>query len=92
MNYIFFTLKTAYKECAQQLDSTPEPRGSKTNMVLHALAKITAEFTMGDLERACPGVSHYMIRKLLMAQRGKMVECIGKGPGAKWRILGNTLK
>jgi hypothetical protein len=38
------------------------------------------------LERACPGVSRDMIRLLLRELKftGR-IECLGRGPGAKWR-------
>jgi hypothetical protein len=39
-----------------------------------------------DLEHACPGVSRDMIRLLLrdLKSAGR-IECLGRGPGAKWR-------
>ena len=44
----------------------------------------------GDIERACPGVGREWIRSLLsdLKADGK-VACQGKGPGARWRYLGN---
>lgn len=60
------------------------PSGSKTEMVLAALARLPAEFTVAQLEQAAPGVSREMVRRILGEQKGKSVECIGRGPGAKW--------
>jgi hypothetical protein len=39
-----------------------------------------------DLERACPGVSRDMIRlRLRDLKSAGRIECLGRGPGAKWR-------
>ena len=47
---------------------------------------IVKGFAMNDarLEQATPGVSREMLRRVLRQQKGKSVECIGRGPGAKW--------
>jgi predicted transcriptional regulator of viral defense system len=49
------------------------------------------DFSVADVERLCPSVSRDMIRHLLrkLKDRG-LVECVGRGPGAKWRKKGNT--
>ena len=44
---------------------------------------------LADLERACPGVSRDMIRRVLNTQKGQSVDCIGRGPGALWQRRGN---
>jgi hypothetical protein len=92
VNYLLFILKSAYKDLAGRIESVAEPRGAKTEAVLTAIAAMPGDFTFADLERACPDVSHDMIRKLLRDQKGKTVDCLGKGPGALWRKRGNTLK
>jgi len=62
------------------------PRGAKTEMVEHAIETISGEFGIADLERLCPGVSRDMIRLLLRDLKAVgQVECLGRGPGAKWR-------
>ena len=44
------------------------------------------EFYLTDLERACPGVSRDMIRRVLrQLKKDGRVECLGRGPGALWR-------
>jgi hypothetical protein len=55
-------------------------------LVQPAIERTTGEFTLAAIERACPGVSRDMIRRVLRdMQRASRVECIGRGPGAKWR-------
>jgi len=42
-----------------------------------------------DLERACPGISRDMVRRVLRdMKKADQVECLGRGPGARWRKKG----
>lgn len=69
------------------------PRGSKTEMVHHAILAIDKEFTVADIEKKCPAVSRDMIRTVLKAmQKNSVIECIGRGPGALWKKRGNNFK
>lgn len=54
----------------------------------HALERLPHEFTVAQLEQASPGVSREMLRRVLGDQKGKSVECIGRGPGAEWMKKG----
>ncbi|MBL8423549.1 MAG: Fic family protein [Candidatus Accumulibacter phosphatis] len=88
INYVLFVLKSAYREFVKRVGETSEPRGSKTQMVLEAIVKMPETFCLADLERACPWVSREMIRRVLNAQKGQSVDCIGRGPGALWQRKG----
>jgi len=47
------------------------------------------EFTVSQLEQACPGVSRDMIRRVLRSQQdAKAIECQGRGPAARWMKKG----
>ncbi len=86
LNYLLYILTRAYKEFEQRLGQIKSPRGAKTELVEHAIETISGEFGITDLERLCPGVSRDMIRRLLRDMKAaKGVECLGRGPGAKWR-------
>lgn len=85
INYLLFIVKTAYREFVERVGETSEPRGAKTRLVLEAIGKVTGPFSLADLERACPGVSRDMIRRVLNTQKGQTVDCIGRGPGALWQ-------
>jgi len=51
------------------------------------------EFGITDLERACPGVSRDLIRlRLRDLKAAGRIECLGRGPGAKWRKRVISLK
>jgi Fic family protein len=93
INYVLFTLKTAYREFEERVGNVKSPRGAKTELIETAVKAFAGEFTLGDLERSCPGVSRDMVRLVLRdLQKEKEVECLGRGPGASWRRKGNTLK
>jgi Fic family protein len=93
INYVQFILKTAYREFEERVGQVKSPRGAKTGLIESAIQSFSKEFTLSDLERACPGVSRDMIRRVLRdLQTGGKVECLGRGPGAAWQKKGNTLK
>jgi Fic family protein len=93
INYLFFILKSAYREFEQRLGQVTEPRGAKTEIVQNALARFPGDFSLADLERSCPTVSRDMIRRVLRdLQKAGQVECLGRGPGARWRKKGKVLK
>ncbi len=93
INYLLFILKTAYREFEERVGQIRSPRGAKTELVDSAINAFSGEFTLSELEHACPGVSRDMVRRVLRdLQKAKKVECIGRGPGALWRRKGNTSK
>lgn len=86
LNFVLFVLKTAYKEFEERAASIQSPRGSKTEMVHHAVLAVDRHFTVADIEKKCPVVSRDMIRTVLKSmQKDGMVECVGRGPGALWK-------
>ena len=85
--------KSAYREFEDRLGQVQSPRGAKTALVEAAVAAFPGSFTLVDLERACPGVSRDMVRRVLRAwQSAGKVECLGRGPGAAWQRKGTTRK
>lgn len=93
VNLLLYTLKTAYLEFEERVGKIKSPRGTKTELVESTIKAFSGEFTLVDLERACPGVSRDMVRRVLRnLQKMKRIECLGRGPGASWRKRGNTLK
>jgi Fic family protein len=91
INYVLFVLKTAYREFERRAGQVKSPRGAKTALVEAAIAAFPGQFSVRDLERACPGVSRDMIRTVLRNLRSrKQIICSGRGPGAAWRREGNV--
>lgn len=93
INFLLYILKVAYGEFESRVGQTASPKGAKTEMVEAVIESLQEPFTINDLERACPGVSRDMVRRVLrqLKQMGR-VEPLGRGPGAQWVRRGNTLK
>lgn len=88
VNFVLYTLVTAYREFETRVGQTRSPRGAKTELVLAAIDRAAESFRVADLQHACPGVSLDMIRRILKQQQGTgRVECLGRGPTAAWRSL-----
>ncbi len=86
INYMLYILRTAYKEFEERVGQVKAPRGEKRALVAAAITKSKGPFSVGDLQKASPGVSVDMIRHVLksMKQAGE-VECLGRGRNATWR-------
>lgn len=85
INFVLYTFKSAYQEFESRLGELRSPRGAKTELIETAVDGFRDTFTLAELERACPGVSHGMIKRVLreLKKSGKIM-CLGRGPGAKW--------
>ena len=93
LNYFLTILRRAYREFEARAGQMKTPRGAKTGLVEAAIDTFVGEFTLTDLERACPGVSRDMVPRVLRElQRASKVECLGRGPGAPWQRKGNVLE
>lgn len=86
INYLLYILKSAYQEFEERAGQIRGARGMKTQLIEAAVAATSGDFTVSDIERASPGVSRDMIRRVLrnMKKEGK-VKNYGRGPGARWR-------
>ena len=76
----------AYQEFERRVGLVNTGRGSKTAMILDAIGHFKSDFTIRDIQECCPQVGIDLIRRILRGQRnaGK-VECLGRGPNARWR-------
>lgn len=93
INYVLFVLKTAYREFEQRASQMKSPRGAKTALVEAAIQSFPGEFSIRDLEGACPGVSRDLVRRVLRDhQDTKKVVCLGRGPGSLWQRRGSIRK
>jgi len=85
-------LVEAYREFENRVGAVRSNRGAKTAWIVETLEHLPNEFEIGEIVRACPGVSRPMIRAVLEALReeGKL-RTLGTGRGAKWQkvILSN---
>lgn len=68
------------------MGETRSARGAKSELVHHAIERSEGPFRVADLQRACPGVSLDLIRRVLKdGRRAGRLECLGRGPAAAWR-------
>jgi len=76
----------SYQEFERRVGLVPSGRGTKTSMVVDAIGHFRGDFSIRDLQERCPNVGIDLIRRILKEQR-KMgrLECLGRGPNAKWR-------
>jgi Fic family protein len=84
--YSLGLLIAAYREFESRLNTVRPGRGSKTTLIREAIEHLPEIFSMGDVARACPGVSRPMIRVIIESLRreGKL-EIHSTGRGAMWR-------
>jgi len=92
-NYFLSIIRRAYIEFEQRAGKVKSAKGAKTNLIMDTIKSFAGDFTLADLEKACPGVSRDMIRRVLknLSKKGKL-KCLSKGPGALWTKKGNVLK
>jgi Fic family protein len=91
--YFLSVIRRAYVEFESRAGDVRAPRGAKTRLVMDSINRFEAPFTIGELERRCPGVSRDMVRRVLRDLKAKgAVLASGRGPGARWARRGNTPK
>ena len=84
--YFLGTLLAAYDEFESRFGTISKGHGSKTDMIRNAVDGFIADFSITEVEKACPKVSRDMIRHVLgqLREAGVIIP-VGKGRGAKWR-------
>ena len=56
LGFILFILNEACMEFEERVGQLKSPRGAKTQLIKSAVNAFSGEFTVAELERACPGV------------------------------------
>ncbi|MDQ7786715.1 MAG: Fic family protein [Thermodesulfovibrionales bacterium] len=86
INYVLYTLKTAYKEFEERVGQLRSPKGAKTEIIRSAIEKTLRPFRIADIQKECPSVSVDLIRQILKKLRDEgKVECLGRGQSAQWQ-------
>jgi hypothetical protein len=86
INYIFFTLKTAYREFEERVGQITSPKGAKTELIINAINGTTGSFRVTDIQKQCPGVGVDMVRKVLKTLKASgKVKCLSRGQNAQWQ-------
>ncbi|MBN3938876.1 Fic family protein [Nostoc sp. NMS9] len=77
---------SAYREFEQRVGLVSSVKGAKTAIVLDAISNIPGDFSIKDLQERCPTVGIDLIRRILRLERTEgRLECLGRGPDARWR-------
>jgi len=86
-NYFLGMLTAAYKEFEARVGTITSAKGAKREMVRSAVMRMPGRFSIGELQRACPGVSYPTLQRALadLRKEGK-VRCLGRGPDAQWEL------
>jgi Fic family protein len=86
VNYLLFILKTAYREFENRVGDVSAAKGAKTATVLEAIRSVPGDFSIKDIQKRCPAVGIDLIRRILRQEReANRLECLGRGPDARWR-------
>jgi Fic family protein len=88
IDYLLYILTLACKEFEERIGELKPPRGEKTALIERAIRRQSGEFSISDIQDACPGVSIDLIRSVLKRLKGSSVECLGRGHTAKWKNTG----
>lgn len=84
--YLLGTFIAAYREFESRVGAMTGGRGAKTEMVTDAIDRFVGDFSVAELQAACPNVGIDLIRRLLAkGQAAGILECLGRGPAARWR-------
>ncbi len=85
VNFVLYTLKTAYKEFEERVGQIVSPKGAKTELVVSAIGRKFGPFRISDIQKECPGVSLDLVRSILKKLRSSgKVKCLGRGQNAEW--------
>ena len=85
-HYFLNIVVLAYKEFEQRARGVKNHRGAKTELVRQTILNQVGEFSVSDIKRECPGVSHDMVRVIFrQLQKEKKIICLGKGKSAQWK-------
>ena len=86
LDYFWGVMQRAYNDFEERVGHIGSGRGSKSQQVREAVARVPGSFAISELERVCPGVSKETIRNVLRLMRDEgLVEMRGRGRGARWR-------
>jgi Fic family protein len=86
--YFTGVILAAYREFESRVGVVTTGKGAKREQVLETIARLPDRFKVGEIIRACPGVSQPTIRRVLdeLRESGR-VRCIQKGKDAQWEKI-----
>jgi len=86
IGYSLGILIAAYKEFEDRVHLAENQRGTKTAMIKEAILHFRGDFSIQDIEQACPNASRPTIHRVLSALKEEgSVDCIISGRYARWK-------
>lgn len=83
--YFWGVMIAAFKEFEKRTGSIKNYYGSKTELILQAIERKYAPFSISEIQNECPGISRVMIKTVLRKLRDEgVLRSTGVGRGAKW--------
>lgn len=75
-----------YREFEKRVGAITVRHGAKREMILDTVKRLPEEFQVGEVKRACPGISQATINRTLAAMRKEgRIKCVKGGRDAVWR-------
>lgn len=88
LNYFWGALLRAYKEFEERVGTITHGRGAKGERVRAEILKRQRDFSISEIEEACPGISRDMVRLILRTMKAEgLIAPTGKGRGARWQQI-----
>ena len=87
--YFLGVLRYAYRLFEKGVGLIAETRGSKMALILDVLSHFQGEFSIQELQELCPTVIDLIRRILREEKNAGHLECLGRGPFAKWKRRNN---
>lgn len=85
--YFLGIVLAAYREFEDRVGNVASYKGSKSERIKEAVNYFIGDFTIGDIERACPDISRPTIYRVLKELKDEgSIKAIEVGRNAKWRI------
>jgi Fic family protein len=74
-----------YREFEKRVGTITVRQGAKREMIVDTVLRLPAEFKVGEVKRACPGISQATInRTLAQMRRDGTIRCVRGGRDAVW--------
>ncbi|MHB1128358.1 MAG: Fic family protein, partial [Bacillota bacterium] len=88
LDYSLGILIAAFKELESRVNIVENQKGSKAAIVKDTILHFRGDFTMQDIEHACPNVSRPTINRVLEQLKGEgLINCVVPGRYARWQRL-----
>lgn len=86
--YFLGIILAAYREFEDRVGNVASYRGSKSDRIKEAINHFIAEFTISDIEKACPDISRPTIYRTLKELKDKgLITSLEIGRNARWKKI-----